>query len=85
MKTRIAIWAIAGALVVVLWRIYITTTFSNPLAAGGAEWALICLTCPIGLASRHPMTFYQVLLTNAATYALLGVLVETARRYLKIR
>jgi hypothetical protein len=85
MKSRIAIWAAAGALVVVFWRLYISTTHSNPLAAGGAVWAFLCVTCPIGLASHHPMTFYQVLITNAATYALVGVLVETTRRCFKAR
>jgi hypothetical protein len=85
MKSRIAIWAAAGALVVVLWSLYISTTHSNPLAAGGAVWAFICLTCPIALASHHAMSFYLVLLTNAATYALVGFLVEATRRHFKIR
>jgi hypothetical protein len=85
MKSRIAIWAILGALVVVVWRVYISATLSNPLGSGGLGRALVYLTCPIAMASRHAEGFYLVLITNAATYALAGVVVETMRRYIHIR
>ncbi len=81
MKSRIAIWATLGALVVVAWRIYISATLSNPLGTDGVGRALVYLTCPIAMAGRHPQGFYFVLITNAATYALAGVVVETMRRY----
>ena len=35
MKLRIAIWSGVGALVVALWRAYISVTLSNPLGTGG--------------------------------------------------
>jgi hypothetical protein len=70
MKSRIAIWATLGALVVVVWRIYISATLSNPLGADGVGRALVYLTCPIAMAGRHPQGFYFVVITNAATYAL---------------
>jgi hypothetical protein len=85
MKLRIALWSGVGALVVVLWSIYISATLSNPLGSGGIGRALVYLTCPIAVGSRHPQGFYFVLLANAATYALAGVIVETTRRYLKPR
>ena len=86
MKLRIAMWAGLGALVVVAWTVYISATFSNPLGAGGVGRALVHLTCPISIASPpHPQTFYFVLVMNAATYALAGVVVETTRRYYRIR
>jgi hypothetical protein len=85
MKLRIVIWSGLGALVVVVWRIYISTTLSNPLGAGGVGRALVYLTCPIAIASQHPQGFYFVLIVNAATYALAGVVVETMRRYYKPR
>ena len=86
MKSRIAIWATLGALVVVAWRVYISATLSNPLGRGGVGRALVYLTCPISLESQHhPQGFYFVLAVNAATYALAGVVVETARRYSHIR
>jgi hypothetical protein len=86
MKLRIAIWSGLGALVVVVWRVYISATRSNPLGTGGVGRALAHLTCPISMASPlHPQTFYFVLIANAATYALAGVLVETTRHYYKPR
>jgi hypothetical protein len=81
-KCRIAIWAGLGALVVVVWRVYISVTLSNPLGAGGVGRALVYLTCPIVIASQHhAQTFYFVLVVNAATYALLGSVVEFVRRH----
>jgi hypothetical protein len=85
MKNRIAIWAILGALVVVAWRVYISTTLSNPLGRGGVGRALAHLTIPISIASQHPQGFYFVLIVNAATYALAGIVIETARRYYGMR
>jgi hypothetical protein len=85
MKTRIAIWANAGALVVAFWALYIMLTRQNLLGTGGVGWAMLCLTCPIALAGRHPLSIYQVLVANAATYALAGVVVETIRRHFRIR
>ena len=85
MKIRIAIWATAGALIVVFWSLYFAVTHQNLSGAGGAGWALVCLTCPIALASRHALSIYLVLLANAATYALVGAIVEIARRHYEIR
>jgi hypothetical protein len=78
MKLRLAIWAGTGALVVVLWSLYFSAT--HPSAFGGV-WTLIDLTCPIALARRHALSFYFVLVVNAATYALAGLVVEAMRRY----
>ena len=86
MKSRIAIWAALGALVVVAWGISTSTTLSNPLGRDGLGRVLIYLTCPIAMAGqRHPQAFYFVLIANAATYALAGVVIETLRRYYRIR
>ena len=83
MKSRIAVWATAGALVVIVWTIYISATHANPLAAGGIGQVLAYLTCPIAIAIHHqPQSFYLVLLANAATYALAGLIVETTRHRL---
>jgi hypothetical protein len=81
MKLRIAIWAGVGALVVVLWNSYITATSPTPLF--GAMWTLTYLTCPIALARHYALSFYFVLLMNAATYALVGTIVEVMRRHFK--
>ena len=76
MKSRIAIWAGAGALVVFFWTLYISVTAP---AAGGTMWTLAYLTCPIALARHHALSFYFVLLANAATYALVGAVAEAMR------
>jgi hypothetical protein len=85
MKLRIAIWSGLGALVVVVWTVYISVTLSNPLGTAGVGRALVYLTCPIAIAGQHPQKFYFVLVVNAATYALAGVVVETTRRCYHIR
>jgi hypothetical protein len=76
MKLRIAIWAGAGALVVILWTLYMSSTMP---AVRGAMWTLAYLTCPIALARHYALSFYAVLLVNAATYALVGAVVEAIR------
>ncbi len=81
MKSRIAIWATVGAFVVVVWRVYISATLSNPLGTGGLGRALVYLTCPIAMARQQPQGFYFVLIANATIYAMAGVVVETTRWY----
>jgi hypothetical protein len=80
MKVRIAIWAVVGALVVVLWTIYISAASRNPR---GPLLALVYLTCPVGLAHHHSLGFYFVLVVNTATYAAVGTVVEAVRRHYK--
>ena len=85
MKNRIAIWASAGALVVFGWSLYISAISPIQITAKAVAWTLACLTCPIALAHRYPLSIYFVLLTNAATYALVGVVVETIRQHYQTR
>lgn len=82
MKLRISIWTIVGALVVVLWRLYLAATFPNPLL--GTARMLVDITCPISLIRHHPMSFYSVLFVNAVTYALIGAVVEITRQHLNV-
>jgi hypothetical protein len=80
MKLRVAIWTGVGALVVVLWTLYISATSPTPL---GNLWTLAYLTCPIALAHHYALSFYLVLLINASTYSLVGMVVEIMRRHYK--
>jgi hypothetical protein len=80
MKLRIAIWAGIGALVVVLWTLYLSGASPAPTAV---MWTLAYLTCPIALVRHYGLSFYFVLLVNAATYALAGMIVEIIRRHYK--
>jgi hypothetical protein len=79
MKLRIAIWASVGALVVVLWSVYISGTPTAPV-----PWTIVYLTCPIAVARHYALSFYLVLLVNAGTYALVGRVVEIMRRHRKL-
>jgi hypothetical protein len=82
MKYRIGVWAGAGFLVADLWAIYafVTTppamTFTDPIMI------FVRLTCPIALLSSYPLRLEWVLLANAVTYALVGLVVETLQRRL---
>jgi hypothetical protein len=80
MRVRIGIWTLAGALVVDFWWVYISATMSNP---HGMSSFWLCLTCPVALARRRVLSIYSVLLANAATYALIGTIVEMMRRHYK--
>jgi len=86
MKRRIAIWAVAGFIVAGLWAVYSAATFPSPLiSAQPIVWTLLDLTCPIAFASFHfhfGIKLYWVLLANAATYSLLGFVIETLRQRL---
>ena len=80
MKLRIVIWAGTGALVVVLWTLSISGMSPTPPSI---MWTLVYLTCPIALARHYTLSFYFVLLANAATYALVGTIAEAMRRHYK--
>lgn len=77
MRSRIAIWAASGALIVGLWSMYLDGASGAPR---GFVAILLDLTCPIALARQHHMTIYVVLLANAFTYALAGLVLEIMRR-----
>lgn len=77
MKLRIALWATVGALVVASWALYMVLTKPTP----HAMWILLDLTCPIALFRHYRLSYYFVLVVNAATYALIGAIVEVALRY----
>jgi hypothetical protein len=86
MKHRIAIWAGVGFLVAGCWALYFFA--AGPIPYSSTEpilWTLVDLTCPVAFASLHfhfGIYFYWVLLANAATYALIGLIVETLRKQL---
>ena len=80
MKSRIVLWALMGALVAALWSVYISQTMQNLKNPDSFSGVLIRITCPIALANHHAISLYQVLLANAATYAIAGAVVEILRR-----
>ena len=83
MKSRVATWATVGFLVAGGWVIY---TFVMPPESLGVSLreplvrAMLYLSCPVSYAGRYyPMKFWWVLLLNAATYAVVGLLLEMLR------
>ena len=80
MRNRIAMWAYAGFIVAACLAFFVlaTSPFTNERMQGLRPLAWV--TCPITLVSRHPIGLYTVLIANAATYALVGLIVETLRK-----
>jgi tellurite resistance protein TehA-like permease len=82
MKYRIGLWAAAGFLVASGWAVYLLLRNKDHLAEPIVS-TLIRLTCPIAIVGSHyPVSLHLALLTNVATYALIGLVVETLRRQL---
>jgi hypothetical protein len=82
MKYRIAIWAAAGFLVASGWAVYFLVA-NKELPVEPMVSTLVRLTCPIAIVgSRYPVSVYLALAANVATYALVGLVVETLRRQL---
>jgi hypothetical protein len=83
MKYRIAMWAGAGFLIAGFWALYALATTPPALTSADPMLTVVRLTCPIAFFSSYPISVYWVLLTNAATYGLVGLVVETLRRQRK--
>jgi len=82
MKYRIAVWAVAGFLVASGWAVYFLVRSKDHLIEPIVA-TLIRLTCPIAIVGSHyPVSLYSTLIANVATYALVGLVVETLRRQL---
>ena len=81
MKYRIIVWAGIGFLIAGFWAVYFFQM--APITATERMWTLSRLTCPIAFFGSYPIRLSWVLLANAATYALVGLGVETLRRQLK--
>ena len=82
MKLRIAAWAAGGFLVASGWALYFFLK-DKDLPIGALVSALLQITCPIAIVGMHyPVSIYSSLAANVATYAVVGLLVETLRRQL---
>lgn len=82
MTKRIAIWGCAGFLVAGLWGLYFANADKgNPIQP--LVYALARLTQPIAAVVvsyiHAPIGFYSFLWMNVATYALIGLIMETLR------
>ncbi len=85
MKCRIATWASVGLVVAGCWALYLFVRGIPLTSAEPLVYTLSRFTQPIALVSLYlhfGVRFYWVLLANAATYALVGLIVETLRQKL---
>jgi len=82
MKYRIGEWAIAGFLVAGGWALYALASTPPALTSAHSIMTLVRLTCPIALLSSYPIRLEWILLANASTYGLLGLMVEILRQRL---
>jgi len=83
MKHRIAMWATAGLLVAGGWGLYFARA-SKDIPKAPIVYALARVTQPVFaiVGWYFPLSLYLVLAANAATYALVGLIVEMLRRQL---
>ncbi|MGZ4733791.1 MAG: hypothetical protein ACXVZH_16785 [Terriglobales bacterium] len=85
MKYRIAMWTGAGFLIAVCWALYAFATTPPAMTSADPIVSLVELTCPVVFASVHfhfALGLYWSLLANAATYGLVGLIVERLRQQL---
>jgi len=80
MRRHIAIWAAAGFLVAACWVLFVYATHPNTNEWMREVWLFAVVTCPITALRGVPVSLYQVLAANTVTYALVGLIVETARQ-----
>jgi hypothetical protein len=88
MKRRIAIWASVGFLVACCWILYTFLTPPDQLSVltQPIGQLAVSLSCPISVAGRYfPIRFWWIPPINAATYAVVGLIVEALRRELSPR
>lgn len=78
MLRRIGLWALGGLAVALFWLVLILIF---PRGRGpSVDWLIVQITVPFLPLARHiPISWYQSLILNAASYACIGLLVETIR------
>jgi len=82
---RVAMWASAGFFVSIGWGLYFASA-AKSLPIEPIAYALASLTQPTAAVALHLKLIHQlrlawVVAVNAATYALLGLIVETVRQH----
>ena len=85
MKYRIGMWASAGFLVAGCWAVYAFSRANPITSTEPIVYTLARLSQPVVFAGFYlhvGLHVYWVLLANAATYALIGLIAESVRQQL---
>jgi hypothetical protein len=84
---RIAIWAGIGAVAAVGWALYFATA-DKATSIGPIVYTLARLTQPVVAIGLYffnfPLGLHLIIATNAATYALVALIVETIRQHYRL-
>ena len=84
LKGRIVVWAGAGFLVACCWILYAFLTppeYLNLMLRNPLFKTVAFASCPILMAGRYcPLPFWAIPPINAATYTVIGLMVEMLRR-----
>jgi hypothetical protein len=71
---RIGLWILIGATVTGFWVLFGMLVHPRP---DFGHWTVVAVTMPASLFWRHrPVTYYEVMLLNAALYGLIGLALE---------
>jgi hypothetical protein len=71
---RIALWVLIGATVSCFWTLLMVLV--DPRHNVGS-WPIVAITIPASLFRRHQaVTYYEVMVLNAAIYGLIGLALE---------
>lgn len=71
---RIGLWILIGATVTGFWVLFGMLAHPRP---DFGHWTAVAVTMPASLFWRHrPVTYYEVMLLNAALYGLIGLALE---------
>src|SRR5215467_6739141 len=81
---RVGMWAAAGLLIAMGWGLYFATA-NKATPIGPLVYVMARLTQPVVATVVYfdpdiPLGLHSAVVANAATYALIGVIVETVRR-----
>jgi hypothetical protein len=87
MKYRLGLWAGTGFFIAGWWAIYAFATQPPALTSADPLLILAEITCPIAFASIHfhfGVSLLWSLAANAATYALIGLAVESVWQRIRV-
>lgn len=81
MCRRIGFWALAGFAVACFWVIFLLIV---PRGVDFGYWTIAAITAPASLLRHRPVTWYEFIALNTATYGFVGLSAEPFLRRLRL-